>query len=484
MSADTTFAVVLAAYAAVIAAVAAWAYRRTRDEDDFLVAGRSVGAVVGGATLAATQLSSGTVVGTLGFHYLSGVSWAWIWVGAWLGWLVAAVWVAPKLRAFGGVTVPDYIAVRFASERARALSAVLIVVAYTIYLAAQYRAGGIIFEALFAWPYTSGVMVVALGTLIYTWMGGMRSSIYTDFVQALVLVAAFAVAVPLIVSRVGSVALMGQMLEGLDARLSGWYFSPVELITLSLAFGLSMATAPYQIARIYALRDVATVRMAIGVAFVFQALIGIAILITGTGMRVLFPELATPDLASSVMAVHVLTPLAGALLLAGALSAIMSTCDSVMIISAASLSHDLYGRFIRPRASAAQRLAANRWAVLIVGLVPLALAFVELGLVQEIVLDYAKIMASFFFVPVAVGLNWRGGTTAGAVSSMLGGFAAFVAWRALGPPYPWGIDPIFPGVLSSLVLFVTVSRLTPPVPAAALAPFFDPAPGARADRDG
>lgn len=472
MSADATFAIVLVAYAVAIAAVAAWAYRNTHDEDDFLVAGRSVGAVVGGATLAATQLSSGTVIGTLGFHYLSGVSFAWIWVGAWLGWMVAAVWVAPKLRAFGGVTVPDYIAVRFDSERARALSAVLIVVAYTIYLSAQYRAGGIIFEALFAWPYASGVLVVALGTLVYTWMGGMRSSIYTDFLQALVLVAAFAVAVPLIVSRVGNLTLMGQMLEGLDARLTGWYLSPAELITFGLAFGLSMAAAPYQIARIYALRDVVTVRMAIGIAFVFQALIGIAILVTGTGMRVLFPELPTPDLASSVMAVYVLTPLAGALLLAGALSAIMSTCDSVMIISAASLSHDLYGRFIRPQASARQRLAANRWAVLIVGLVPLALAFVELGLIQEIVLDYAKIMASFFFVPVVVGLNWRRGTTAGAVASMLGGFLAFLAWRALGPDYPWGVDPIFPGVLSSLVLFLGVSRITPPVPVASLAPFF------------
>ena len=63
------------------------AYRRTATEDDFLVAGRSIGPIVGGATLAATQLSSGTVVGTVGYHYLTGVSFAWIWPGVWLGWL-------------------------------------------------------------------------------------------------------------------------------------------------------------------------------------------------------------------------------------------------------------------------------------------------------------------------------------------------------------------------------------------------------------
>lgn len=477
-NAPWVFGVVLVGYGAVILGIALWSYRRTETEDDFLVAGRSVGAIVGGATLAATQMSSGTVVGTVGFHYLTGVSWAWIWPGVWIGWVVAAVWVAPKLRAFGGVTVPDYVAVRFDSERARVLSAVLIVVAYTVYLSAQYQAGGIIFRALFGWPHLSGVLTVALMTLGYTWLGGMRSSIYTDFVQALVMTVAFVVAVPLIVYRVGGLETMGRILGSIDARLTGWYFGADEVLVFSLAFALSIATAPYQIARIYALRDVRTVRLAIGVAFVFQALMASAVMIVGLGMRALFPVLPTPDLASSIMALQVLPALAGSLLLVGALSAIMSTCDSVMIISAAGLSHDLYGKFIRPDASESRKLAMNRWAVLLVGSIPLALTFVDLGLIQEIVVDYGKIIASFFFVPVILGLNWRRGTSAGAIASMLGGFTAFFVWWLQGPDYPWGIDPIFPGVLTSLGLFLGVSMLTRPVPDHALAPFF-PGPGQR-----
>lgn len=463
---------VLVGYALVILAIGWWSYRSTRTEDDFLVAGRSVGALVGGATLAATQMSSGTVVGTVGFHYLTGVSWVWIWPGVWIGWVVAAVWVAPKLRAFGGVTVPDYIAVRFASEHARVIAALLIVTAYTIYLTAQYQAGGIIFQALFGWPFVSGVLAVAGMTLLYTWLGGMRSSIYTDFVQALVMAVAFLVAVPLIVYRVGGFEAMGEILTGIDARLTGWYFGLGEMTVFSLAFALSIATAPYQIARIYAMRDVQTVRLAIGIAFVFQALMGSAVMIAGLGMRALFPVLPTPDLASSVMALQVLPPLAGSLLLVGALAAIMSTCDSVMIVSAAGLSHDLYGKILRPAASEAQKLAVNRWSVLVVGSIPLAFAFVDLGLVQEIVVDYAKVIASFFFVPVVLGLNWRGGTTAGAMASMMGGFVAFFAWWSRGPEYPWGIDPIFPGIAASLLLFLSVSAYTRPVPPSALAPFF------------
>lgn len=471
-NAPNVFLVVLVVYALVILAIGWWAYRRTKTEADYLVAGRSVGALVGGATLAATQLSSGTVVGTLGFHYMTGVSWVWIWPGAWLGWVVAAVWVAPKLRSFGGVTVPDYIATRFGSERARVLSAGLIVVAYTVYLSAQYTAGGIIFRALFGWQFVAGVLAVALVTLMYTWLGGMRSSIYTDFVQALVLVVAFCVAVPLILYRVGGTAMLGLALSGIDPRLTGWYFGPKELLVFSLAFGLSIAAAPYQITRIYSMRDAATVRMAIGIAFVFQALVGSAVLLCGLGMRVLFPVLPTPDLASSIMALQVLAPVAGSLLLVGAISAIMSTCDSIMIISASGISHDLYGTYLRPNATEREKLRVNRWSVLIVGLVPLALVFVDLGLVQEIVVDYAKVMASFFFVPVVFGLNSRRGTAAGAGASMLGGFIAFFVWRSLGPPYPWGIDPIFPGVLTSLALFFAVSAVTRPVSPACLEPFF------------
>ncbi len=117
-----TLAVVLLAYLCVILGISVWSAFRTKTEEDFIAAGRTIGPFVGGAVLAATQISAGTVVGTLGRHYLGGVSWWYIWFGAWAGWLVSAFFVAPKLRRFGALTVPDYIAARFGSETARALA--------------------------------------------------------------------------------------------------------------------------------------------------------------------------------------------------------------------------------------------------------------------------------------------------------------------------------------------------------------------------
>ena len=47
---------------------------------------------------------------------------------------------------------------------------------------------------------------------------------------------------------------------------------------------------------------------------------------------------------------------------------------------------------------------------------------------QAIVVEQAKFIASFFFVPVVLGLNWRRGTKEGAIWSMVAGFLGCLVW--------------------------------------------------------
>ena len=96
-------AIVVVAYFAAVIALAVVGYRRTQTASDFIVAGRSLGALVGGATLAATQISAGTFVGTVGLHYMAGVCFAWVWPGAWLGWQSLPLIIL--LSAFTGAVV-------------------------------------------------------------------------------------------------------------------------------------------------------------------------------------------------------------------------------------------------------------------------------------------------------------------------------------------------------------------------------------------
>src|SRR6185295_1367961 len=127
---------------------------------------------------------------------------------------------------------------------------------------------------------------------------------------------------------------------------------------------------------------------------------------------------------------------------------------------------------LRPSASQRARVLASRLAVLTFSAIPVALAFRRFDMVNFIVIYAGKLMVSFLFIPVVVGLNWKRATRAGAVSSMLGGMAACLIWSKLGSPYFLGLDPAEAGVLASALLMWGVSVSTTPASPATVDKFF------------
>jgi SSS family transporter len=470
----TTLLVVTLLYGVMVVGVSVWGYLHTRTEEDFLAAGRTIGPWVGGAVLAATQISAGTFVGTLGRHYLAGVSFIWIWFGVWAGWVTSAVFVAPKLRRFGALTVADYVGKRFASGGARTLAAALIILTYTIYLTAQFQAAGEIASAVFGIRPIYAMIALAASTGCYTALGGVKSSSYIECVQTLIMVLALVLALPVVVSHAGGLSALGDYLGSIEPRVTGWWFTGRDLAALGLSFGLSIAAAPYEMTRYYSMRDVATVRYAIGISMVIQALIGSSVMILGLGMRGLFPYLSSADQASSIMASVVMSPLLGSLFIVAMLSAIMSTVNSILLVTGGAFAHDLYKR-VRPAATERRLLLVNRVSIVLLGLLPFWFALQKFGDVQQIVVEQTKFIASFFFVPVVVGLNWRRGTRQGAVASMIAGFSGCLVWTfTLQASFArHGIDAAEVGVLLSAATFVLVSLATPPTPEVNLRLFFD-----------
>lgn len=480
MTADSPVLLAVAVgYFAMVLGVSIWGYFHTETEEEFLAAGRTIGPWVGGAVLAATQISAGTFVGTLGRHYLTGVSWTWIWFGVWTGWVVSAIFVAPKLRRFGALTVADYVGKRFASEGARTLAAALIIVTYTILLTAQFQAIGEIAAAVFGIAPMAAMVLLLASTGVYTALGGVRSSSYVEFLQLLIMLMALVFTVPVVVSYAGGLTALGEYVGSIEPKVTGWWFSWRELVAFGVAFGFSIAAAPYEMTRYYSMRDVATVRYAIGISMAAQVVIGSCVMILGIGMRGLYPYLPSADQASSVMAATVMSPLLGALFLVAMLSAIMSTVNSILLVTGGAFAHDLYKRLINPLASQSRLVWVNRVSIVVLGLVPFFFATLRLGDVQAIVVEQAKFIASFFFVPVVIGLNWRRGTKEGAIWSMVAGFAGCLGWTlTMQSTIAWhGIDAVEVGVGLSAVTFVLVSRATRPPPLENVRIFFDDAPG-------
>ncbi len=459
----------------VVLFVIGWmAMRSTQSESDYWIAGGKLGWLVGGATLAATHCSAGTFVGTVGVMHSVGWSFGWLVLFIPVSyWFLAAV-LAPRFTRQRELTLPAFIETRYYSKGVRALAAIIILVATVVYIQAQIVAGGLIANVILGVPTQWGMIGFTAILIGYTMVGGMIAVVYTDLVQLVVMTLGAILAVPLALRSLGGLGETLRYAEVVNPLAFSWdSMAPSLLFTIALAFSLGTVATPEKLVRLYAMKDMRTIRRGVLVAIVFATGINLLVFVLALASSVLFPVLPTGDLAMPLIARAAVPPFLGALLLAAITAAMMSTVDSLLIVAGSALAHDIYGSYVSTSASPRSRSIINRAGVALVGTVPLLLLLSGVGegeLVQFIVLLFTALMGASFFAPVVLGVFWRRATREGAAAAMLGGVSATFLWKAFGPAT---IDPVLPGFVCSTLLLLVVSRLTPPPPSEALAPYFD-----------
>ncbi len=465
--------VIFGLYFLVVFAIGYYSLRKTQDESDYWIAGGRLGWLVGGATLAATHTSGGTFIGAIGAIYAFGWSFGWVLLAIPLSyWFMAAV-LAPRFTKARELTLPAFIERRYYSRAARAVAAVIIMVAITVYIQAQIVAGGLVANIVFGLPLVEGMVLFTVILLIYTVIGGMMAVVYTDFVQMLIMVLGAVIAVPLAIRQLDGVGNLLSYVQAVKPLVFEWGTLPGALLfTMGLAFFLGSVSTPEKLVRLYAMKDMATIRRGIFLTMVLVIALNLLVMVLGLVSIVLFPMLSTGDLAMPIVARAILPSFIGTLMLAAITSAMMSTVDSLLIVAGSALSEDIFHSLFDRVATHARRLTVARIGIFIVGTVPLILVISGVGegeLIQFIVLLFTALMAASFFVPVVGGIFWKRATREGAIAAMIGGVTATAFWELLGPE---NIDPVVPGFLASAVLMFAVSMMTKPPPASALEPYF------------
>lgn len=455
--------VVFVAYFLLVFGLGWYGLRRTRDTSDYWIAGGKLGWLVGGSTVAATHASAGTFIGTIGVIYTVGWSFGWLVLSVPLAyWFMAAV-LAPRFTRHRELTLPAFLNRRYESKGVRGVSAVIIMVASVVYIQAQIVGGGLIANIVFGVPVTWGMLAFTAFLLAYTVVGGMVAVVYTDFVQLIVMALGAILAVPLAIRHLGGLDDVLVLAEAVNPQAFSWGAMPGTLLfTMGLAFMLGSVATPEKLIRLYAMKDMRTIRRGILFAVIMVTVINLLVFVTALASMVLFPSLLSGDMAMPVVARAVLPSFIGAIMLAAVTSAMMSTVDSLLIVAGSALSHDIYQTLLHPESSERSRVVVGRIGTLIVGTVPLILLLSGVGegeLIQFIVLLFTALMGASFFVPVVLGVLWKRGTKHGAIAAMLGGVSVTFLWEALGHP---SIDPVVPGFLVSAVLMVGVSLLTRP----------------------
>jgi SSS family transporter len=458
-------------------------FRRVRSESSYVIAGGKFNSFTLGSTLSATQLSSATALGDVAYTSMFGIGYYFlIWPFLWLGYWISAKWVARKMLRFGkragGMTIPDILAARYDSQKAvRSIAAIILILSFLFDFGTQYRAAGIVLGNLFHLPYIWAVIIAAVVFISYTLLGGLLSIAYNDIIQICLFVLAYGLGAIFAVKYVGGFGHISSTVQHLDPSMLNLFGSKglpfSQLIGIGIATTLMFISYPIDTMKFYSAKNNSSLLKGIGIAFVFQAVIGLAVIALGFAGRALHPNwtLAQFDSVIPAMAMNILPPVVGGLIMAIVMGAVMAVSSSIMLTLGAALSHDLFVPLIKPNATDKQKLLATRLGVLIIGVVATFLAFLSLGSIASVIISVLQGLAAAFSAPLLLGLVWKKVNRLGAILSMIGGAVGVAIWIALGEP--WGLAPAFLGLILSILGMVIGIFVGKPISPEVVEPFFE-----------
>lgn len=449
-------------------------YKSTEDLSDYILGGRKLGPFVVALAAGASDMSGWLLMGLPGEVYSTGISASWIAIGLIIGAYFNWLFVAARLRVYtelsgDALTLPDFFSNRFEDNKniLRIVSAIVILVFFTLYCASGVVAGARLFESMFGLSYTSAIWLGAFCTIAYVFIGGFLAVSWTDTIQASLMFTAL-VLTPLIVLHhvggFGEAVNSAQMLQTNSTdMLSG--VSKIGIVS-ALAWGLGYFGQPHILVRFMAADSVRSIPSArrIGMTWMILCLAGaVAVGFFGISYFEANPEQAAGVTANAErvfieLSIVLFNPWISGVLLAAILAAVMSTLSAQLLVCSSSLTQDVYKTFLRRDAGDKELVWFGRLMVLVVALIAIALAWNPDSRVLSMV-SYAWAGFGAAFGPVVIlSLVWRRMTMSGALAGMIVGAVVVLVWNH----YAWfGLYEIVPGfILGALTIYV-VSMLSP-----------------------
>ncbi len=459
-------------YFAVITAIGAWAMRRTRTADDFFVAGKGIGLVALSVAAMSATLSGFAFIGGPGLVYNLGLGAVFIVLPAGITAAMVAWVLAKRLRLLGEVrgllTVPDAIGARYESPAAQGLAGVAILVAVVGYMATNFLALGLVIEAIFGVGLAPSIWMGAGLVLAYTVAGGMIAGIYTDVFQGGIMAVASVLVFAFCLQSGGGLEAISRSIVAADPTFLGPWGELTPLAALSFYFVFSLGTLgqPQVLHKFYMLKDPRRLKwypaLMTGALFLTMLLfVGVGVAVKAAVVDGALEPLANPDQATPVFLLRFTPLVLAALVFSGVAAAIMSTVNAFVNIGAAVITHDLPVALGRP---VDDELLGGRIATVAITVAAALTAQLSGTLVAFLGIFGWGLFASALVPSLAVGLNWKGATRAGAVASIASGLALTLVFETLAYvglySFPAGVTVSGLTLVTSLIVFFAVSRFT------------------------
>jgi SSS family solute:Na+ symporter len=409
------------------------AKRHARAEDYFLASRASRWPVIG-MSLLASNISSTALIGLAGAAYATGIS---VYDYEWSATVILVlfcIFLLPFVLRSRVYTMPEFLERRYDASARLYLALLTLFLNVFLDSAGSLYSGSLVCELLLPGVSLMAITATLAGLAgIYTIFGGLRAVIYTETLQALVLIG-------------GATAIAVEAFH----RAGGWHsvMTRVDPAWLSLirpigdpavpwpglAFGIPVlgfyywCTNQFIVQRVLSAHDVEQGRRGVLLAGLLKLPVLFLMVLPGTCAILLFPHLPRADVVYPVMIFHLLPAGVMGLVVASFIAATMASVASTVNSASTLLTMDMIRRF-RPGLSDARivrigKLSTAGFLVLAVLWSGQVARFGTLWQYLQAVLAYAvpPIVALF-----GVGLFWRGANATGASVMLILGTAAGVA---------------------------------------------------------
>jgi sodium/proline symporter len=437
--------------------------RKVKTGSDFAIAGRKLPGWVAALSERATGESSWALLGLPGAAYAMGLTEIWTAIGCVAGIVSAWAFLAWRLRSeaekYNVSTFTEFLAAKHGEcgKLLRVVSSLAIVFFFFFYVGAQFLGGGKALHTMFGIKPGLGGIITAAIIIPYTVYGGFRSVVYTDVIQAILMIIALIIG-PVVgilyimhnpdtyaTGITEALARSGDTYTSLTGTAKG--FGAGLLITggFSWFFGY-LGGQPQLSIRFMAIKDARQGKKArnIGIAWTVIAYIG-ALMLGWIGIAIFGPAgLSDPEYVMPSVMLKLFPPAIAALLITGAIAAMISTADSLLILSATELSESVMRKNEKAgeEENPGKTLRRHRMTTAAIAVIALALSYISPSKLIFTLVSYVWAgIGCTFSVVVLFSLFWRRFHGRAAVTTIISGLLFTVVWISGGFEQHYKVTP-------------------------------------------
>lgn len=458
-------------YLLMMVGVGAYFCKKNSSIQEYLLGGRGLGSWVTAFSAQASDMSGWLLMGLPGAIYFSGCGEVWVAIGLLVGTFFNWIIVAKRLRIYtekhDSLTLSSFFADRFRdpSNMLRMVSAIVILLFFTIYAASCLVAAGKLFETMFGMPYKYAVLLGTVVVLLYTVMGGYLAVCWTDLIQGGLMFIALIV-VPILAVCNGALNNYEMAVEAAAAArklqlslVPDLSFAGIMAIISAAAWGLGYFGQPHILSRFMSIKDTKLLPRTITIAMIWVTFSLLAAVCVGLISISMFKDLSASS--SENVFIYMVGQLCPAwvagIFLAAILAAIMSTIDSQLLVSSSTLTSDFYARVLRKEATPAELLKVSRVSVIIITVIACLLALSPFETIFNIVKVAWSGFGAAFGPVVLMALYSRKTSWQSALCGMIAGTVVSIGWYCCG--LRTHMYEIVPGMIANFVAIILLNRV-------------------------